>query len=438
MPETICFVTPAHLRSNPRLVKEAAAASAAGYSVTVVCGRYIPRLDGADATILAEHPEWTVRPVRWAWEGAGERLRRAGTAVRQRAAGAVYRRTGGGRAAVLAHARTHSEMYRLARQSRADLYVAHNLEALPAAARAAAHHGAALGFDAEDFHRGEVADTPENRAGNALRAQIEEAFIPRCDYATAASEGIAQAYADVLGIEPPVVVLNVFPLAERETPVPAEVLEDEVPAGTRSLFWFSQQIGPGRGLEDALSALPHLDDDVVLSLRGTWAPGYERALMGLAEARGVARRVRKLPTVPPSHLVPLAARHAVGLALEQTQPVNRDLCLTNKLFTYLTAGIPSVATDTTGQRSVGEAVPEAVRLVPVGEPEAFARGAESLLAAGDRAREAAREAAERRYNWEDEQDRLLAVWRRVLDARRPRVTTGADGRSTLHRAAPSA
>ena len=390
-------------------MKEASAASAAGHDVSVVYSRHIPRLYAADASILAEHPEWDVSAVEWAWEGAGGRLRRVATALRERAAGAVYRRTGGRGAAVLAHARTHSEMYRLARRAPADLYVAHNLEALPAAARAAARRGAALGFDAEDFHRGEMADVPENREANALRAQIEAWYLPRCDYVTAASEGIARAYAGALGTEPPAVVLNVFPLAERDVPVPAERAAAEKPDGARSLFWFSQTIGPGRGLEDALAALPLLPDDVVLSLCGTWASGYERALMQRAESLGVAGRVRALPTVPPSHLIPLASRHDVGLALERTAPVNRDLCLTNKLFTYLTAGLPAVATDTTGQRSVGEAVPEAVRLVPIGDPPALAEAAASLLEAGERARRAASAAAESRYNWEAEQDKLLAL-----------------------------
>ena len=393
-------------------------ASAAGYDVAIVYARFIPRLYTVDETILAKHPEWNVRAVSWAWEGIGGRLRRVATALRERAAGAAYRRTGALQAAVLAQGRTHTEMARLARRTPADLYVAHNLSALPAAARAAAHHGAALGFDAEDFHRGELADTPENRPARALTVRVEDAYLPRCDYVTAASDGIARAYAEAVGIDEPAVILNVFPLAERGGVVPDAALTSEVPEGSRSLFWFSQTIGAGRGLEDALAALPLLPDDVVLSLRGQWAPGYERTFMREAEALGVGRRVRVLPTVPPAHLIPLAARHDVGLALERAEPINRDLCLTNKLFTYLTAGIPSVATDTTGQRSVGEDIPQAVRLVPAGDPAAFAREAAFLLDAGDRARRAASDAAESRYNWEAEQSTLLALWAEVFASRK--------------------
>ena len=409
MPRSICFVTHAHLRSNPRLVKEAAAASAAGYDVSVVYGHYIPRLYEADAKIVADHPDWTVYPIRWSWEG-GARVRRLWTAFRQRVARQMLRRASLERLAALAHARTHTEMYRAARKAGADLYVAHNLEALPAASRAAEHHGSALGFDAEDFHRGELPDTPDNERASALKARIEALFMPRCDYLTAASDGIAQAYTAALRVDRPTTVLNAFPLSDRDVQPPEEIVEAEIVPGTQSLFWFSQTIGPGRGLETAVQALRSLPDSVVLSLRGRWAPGYETELMGLAQDVGVADRVRHLDPVHPDDLIPLSQLHHVGLALEQTSPLNRNLCLTNKLLTYMVAGIPSVATDTIGQRPIAEAVPEAVRLVPENDAGAFAEAVTSLLEAGPRARAAATQAAEAQLNWDREKTKLLAIW----------------------------
>jgi hypothetical protein len=51
---------------------------------------------------------------------------------------------------------------------------------------------------------------------------------------------------------------------------------------------------------------------------------------------------------------------------EQGHTRNRNICVTNKLFTYLLAGVPFVATDTDGQRRVCEDLPEATRSVPSG------------------------------------------------------------------------
>jgi len=64
---------------------------------------------------------------------------------------------------------------------------------------------------------------------------------------------------------------------------------------------------------------------------------------------------------------------------EQGHTCNRNICVTNQLFTYLLASVPFVATDTDGQRRVCEDLPEATRQCAVGEPEALAEAIQSLL-----------------------------------------------------------
>jgi glycosyltransferase involved in cell wall biosynthesis len=39
----------------------------------------------------------------------------------------------------------------------------------------------------------------------------------------------------------------------------------------------------------------------------------------------------------------------IGLATELATPYNRDICLTNKIFTYIQAGLAVIASDTTAQ-----------------------------------------------------------------------------------------
>jgi glycosyltransferase involved in cell wall biosynthesis len=312
------------------------------------------------------------------------------------------------------------ELTRRVQQISADLYIAHNLAALPPASYAARQHDAKLGFDAEDFHRGELPETPENALDRAIKAALEARYMPRCDYVTAASDGIADAYAEVLGIDRPTTILNVFPWTERGNAVPEKDLEDEVPNGARSLYWFSQTIGPDRGLEDALRALPGLPDDVVLSIRGGWSPGYEDTFRRKARRLGVADRIRHLDLVPPDELVPCTAQHDVGLALEQPSVSdNRAVCVTNKLFTYLVAGVPFVATDTSGQRPVVDTLSKVARSYPPGETDEFVEATMALLDAGG-LRDTALQAARDRYCWEVERDRFLGIVQDTLG--RPNTT----------------
>lgn len=412
---SVCLLTTGHLSTNPRLVKEADALAEAGYHVRVVASRFWAWAAAADATFAGRPWASEAIPFGELATGRGSAWRR----VRYRIAREVAQRMDPQRApdALLFRASHYvtPELARAAGRVPADLYIAHNLGALPAAAAAARRHHACLGFDAEDFHRGQLAERPETKATRALVAAIEERFLSRCDYVTAASDGIGQAYADATGIERPTTVLNVFPSSDLDTHIDPESLAHEVPEGTRSLHWFSQTIGPNRGLEDVVRALPMLPHDVILSLRGGWAAGYERELRGLAEQLGVGTRLRALSHCPPDEMVRRATQHHIGLALEVGETENRDLCVTNKIFTYVLAGLPTVATDTTGQRGVQAELPEAVRLYPSGDIDRLVDAIRHMLAT-PAAREAVRKDAER-YTWDREQEVFLEVVSRTLATR---------------------
>jgi glycosyltransferase involved in cell wall biosynthesis len=411
----VCLVTTGHPSTNPRLVKEADALTEAGYTVHVVVCKFAEWADRADRRFSTR--PWSVDWVRFGpmagrWRDFALRLRR-------RLCREVVRRTGPlpGLAGRAAHY-VVPELTRAAQRRPADLYIAHNLAALPAAARAAEKHDAGLGFDAEDFHRGELPETPNNEARLTLTRHLEETYMPRCDYLTAASDGIAEAYADTLGVPRPTTILNVFPRSERDTPVPDEELHKETQEHATSLYWFSQTIGPDRGLEEALRALPLLPESVHLSLRGQWADGYGKEFMAEAEALGVESRVHRLDLVPPPEVVPRTAQHDIGLALEQpSASPNRRICVTNKLFTYLLGGVPFVATSTKGQRDICDRLPEASRLYSPGNLEEFAEAVLGLLD-NDAAREAAARAGEKRYNWDVEKETFLDVVRRTVEPSR--------------------
>ena len=70
---TVCLVSPGHVATNPRLVKEADALCAAGFRVRVVAADYWPAFRPLDDAVLAGAP-WEFRKVPLG-EGLGRRLR---------------------------------------------------------------------------------------------------------------------------------------------------------------------------------------------------------------------------------------------------------------------------------------------------------------------------------------------------------------------------
>ena len=399
-----CLVTSNHVANNPRLVKEADALSEAGHRVRVVAVNNHAEFSRRDDALAAgrawrldriDVARWTPRGRRrWVRDSILQRLALA-LALRGVRAPRVVERAVSRHVGLLAAA---------AAAEPADVVIGHNLAALPAAARAAGLLHARLGFDIEDLHTGELPDGPAFEREREVRRALEARLLPRCELLTAGSAGIADDVVRLYGVRRPEVVLNVFPRSERAPAV--------APAGgAPSLYWYSQVIGPDRGLDEALRAVAKLDFPVELHLRGEMLPSFEPVLRSLAAELGIGDRVHLWPPAPPGELVALAQRHHIGLALEQPVSRNRQVCVTNKLFTYLLAGLAVAATDTEGQRGILETVPEAGFLYRPGDVDALAGGLRGLLTepgALGRARAAARRAAEERYCWDIERERLVS------------------------------
>jgi glycosyltransferase involved in cell wall biosynthesis len=405
----ICIVSPGHLASNPRLVKEADALHEAGYAVRVVAGDTTPSVRPLDRTILARAP-WSVVSV-----GVAGRAHYLAKRLRQEVARSASKlRVGGISELILTQSPLTQSLAKAAVAERADLYIGHYLAGLAAAALAARHHNAKLGFDAEDDHVGElIADRP-NRIEISIRKRIESHFLPQCDYLTAASPGIAAAYRNRYGvIMTP--ILNVFPLAH--APDAARANRTNNSNGAISVYWFSQTIGPGRGLENFIEAMGKIRGLVTLSIRGNDLLSYSEHLKTHAARNGVANYVRFLPSAPPDEMVRLAALHDVGLALELDTPPSRAIGLTNKIFVYLLAGIPTLLSNTPAQQELAAKLGPAAQvtsLLDSGAVAAVCRNWATDRAALAVAKAEAWRLGQTRFNWDLEKSRLLRTVRETL------------------------
>ncbi len=407
----ICLVTTGQPSTNPRLVKEADALSAAGYDVTVIGAHWASWADTVDGALLATRT-WRCELVDWRphtrpglfWKS---RLRHA---IGRRVAASTKGRFG----TTWAIHRVAPELTAVARRQGANLFIAHNLGALLPAI-AAAGNRVPVGFDAEDFHSGQLS-AQGNGSMRVLTEQVERLLLPRCAYVTAASPGIADAYARLCGIAAPRVIANVFPLGDRPSQRSAPV---DTPF---RLYWFSQTIGPDRGLEDAVRAMAlHREVPTELHVRGTWQSGYEAALRNEARTLGLRESaiVHHHPA-PSSEMVRLAAQHHVGLALEPPVSENNDLLWSNKVFTYLLAGLPMALSRTAGQARLAGELGGAAVTYPPGDSKALAAALTPWLTDAVARRRAGDEAwhlGATRYNWDLEQHQFLTTVREVLQPR---------------------
>lgn len=229
-------------------------------------------------------------------------------------------------------------------ETAADIYLAHNLETLLPAWRAAKHRGARLVFDSMEFHS-DMGDAQTQVDRRLVRA-IEKRCLPDCALVLAASDQIADALVQEYGIRRPLALYNV-PSVESKIPA-------KLPHGL-ALYWRNAVVGLGqRGLDEALVALAQLPDDVTLHLQGRMPGDGGAALKARITALKVNSRVFFHAPYAPEDAVNEAAKHHVGLCLERKGNRNHDLTVSNKIFDYHMAGLAVIASDLPGLRGVIE------------------------------------------------------------------------------------
>ena len=167
----------------------------------------------------------------------------------------------------------------------------------------------------------------------------------------------------------------------------------------------------GRGLEALVQSIPLLRSGAHLVLLGQGA--LEVSLRRLAAELGVDRRVHLLTPVPPDEVISWAASADIGVSPLVPSSLNNRYSLGNKLFQYMAAGLPVVASDFPQVRDVVVGS-EAGLCVDTTDPRQFASAIDGLLADRDRLRAMgrnARRAVEERYNWDVSARTLLEVYR---------------------------
>lgn len=399
MTPRICIVTAGHLSTCPRMLKAADALHDAGWRVRVVSASHTAWAAAADRSVRAtRHWDWTVVD----YTRAAAPGRRMVSGARFRAAQSLIGTLGPSRAplavAIRAYSRIHDELVDAIVAEPSDLVYGGTTGALAAVAESARRLGVPYGLDLEDLHSGEAVGAGSEQA-NALAERIEREVLPDASFLTAGSPMIGDVYAEKFGV-------RIHPIHNTFS----RRFDNERAEAGRSLrlYWVSQTLGPGRGLEDVVRAAGRLGVPVELHLRARAIPEYDHDLARLRQASAPALTIVHEPLAGPDDMVALSHGYDFGLACEVPEGLSRRLCLSNKIFTYIAAGLPVILSATPAQARLSEDLGAAALLYESGDVDALAEHFRRWIAdpaMRGAARAAARAAADRRWHWEHPEDR---------------------------------
>jgi glycosyltransferase involved in cell wall biosynthesis len=168
----------------------------------------------------------------------------------------------------------------------------------------------------------------------------------------------------------------------------------------------------GRGLEELVDAMAHVEGAALVLLGDGVLAG---PLQKRAARAGTGERVHILPPVAPADLIDVAASAAVGVSPIVPSCLNYRYSLPNKLFQYMAAGLPVVASDFPQVREIVEASACGM-VVDTRRPAEIAGAINRILADPEAARAMGvrgRQAVEERFNWAASARALLDVYGRL-------------------------
>lgn len=296
----------------------------------------------------------------------------------------------------------------------ADIYHAHDVNALPACYIAARLRHKPLIFDSHEIPFDNPIFTHWRRL-SALAKNILIRMLPRCTGVITASPLYAQEIRNQYHYPEVTLVRN--------TPV-----YRAVPKGDRlqqylnlssdvRIALYQGVLHPNRALDRLVHAAPFLEPNILIVMMGEAMETTRIQLESLIASKGVANRVKIIPPIPYEELLDWTASADIGLSIfspDYTRSI--QFCLPNKLFEYLMVGIPVLTSEL-------DAVVEVIKTYDVGHivsslgPADVGAAINAMLAdipALARMRNNALEAARQEFHWENDSQKLIQLYHAVL------------------------
>jgi len=184
----------------------------------------------------------------------------------------------------------------------------------------------------------------------------------------------------------------------------------EIPREKKIVVYVGE-ISPGRGLEHMIEALQWLEDVVLVIIGEGARTEYERTLLQRADSLKVSHKICRMKYHPFNTMIRYVASADLGIVYIQNLNLSYLYSLPNKLFEYLLAGIPIIASDMPEIRKIVDEY-QVGCIVELADSRRLGEKIKHVLSDPDLAaqfRSNARRAI-RENNWQLESKKLVALY----------------------------
>lgn len=263
-------------------------------------------------------------------------------------------------------------------------------------------------YDSHEYFTG-VPELEHNPFAKRTWKRIESCIVPKLDHCFTVNKSIAGLFREDYGKD--FHVMRNVPKRMKET---AAVTRKELgmPEDKRILVLQGSGINIDRGSEELVRAMALLDDVYLLYIIGSG--DVIPVLKEMIPALSLQEKVKLTGKLPYAQLLQYTRNADAGITVDKNTNINYRFSLPNKIFDYIQAGIPVLASDLVEIRRVIETYDVGV-MIPEVTPEAIAQGINRMFADQEAwlrmKANTVRAAAE--LNWEEEQKVLVNVYRQI-------------------------
>lgn len=312
---------------------------------------------------------------------------------------------------LIARAWTHTALLWHMIRYRPHLVHAHDVNTLPTAWLAARFSRARLVYDAH-----EISTSREGyESFRRMVGFVEKLLMPRVDGSITTTDARAKYFARAYGVARPTVLQNRPRLTHSATS--NRIREELGLTAPWPIIIYQGGLQQGRGLEKLIrTAIDVPNAFFVLIGGGRLTP----SLIQLRENLGLQQRVHFIPTVALSELPKYTASADIGVQPIENTCLNHYTTDSNKLFEYLIAGLPVVATDFPEIRRIVRTHDVGI-LVPANNSPALAQALNQLITDSELRKKLANNAraTASTLNWEEQEDRLVNLYQKILPIATP-------------------
>lgn len=235
--------------------------------------------------------------------------------------------------------------------------------------------------------------------------RIEKKIIPKTDTFISVNESIVAFFKERYPIKRGIVIMN-LPRKSQSAENPTIDLKKQFLWNTDDhLILYQGQLNEGRGLSLLMESMELLPDEYKLVIIGNGS--IQHQLIQWVNQKSLTNRIKFIDTIALRELPSYTAGADLGINLLENFNLSKAMASPNKLFEYIHAGIPVVASDTMENKRVFDQFK--IGQLTSNTPESISASIIQVVKQDKSSFHEALQKAKTQYHWENQEDLLNSI-----------------------------